>query len=150
MIIEKPKKDFFISYNKADKEWAQWIAWELEQVGYSTFLQDWDFRPGSNFVLDMNKYIASSDRMIAVISPDYIHALFVHPEWASAFANDPIGEKCTLIPVIVKDCEIESLLAQIININLVGLNNVAAAERLLEGIRLERTKPQTEPFFPGQ
>ncbi|MGA9350971.1 MAG: TIR domain-containing protein [Anaerolineae bacterium] len=26
-------KDFFISYNSADRTWAEWIAWQLEE-GY--------------------------------------------------------------------------------------------------------------------
>jgi S-adenosylmethionine-diacylglycerol 3-amino-3-carboxypropyl transferase len=26
-------KHFFISYNKADRQWAEWIAWELEAAG---------------------------------------------------------------------------------------------------------------------
>ena len=47
--------DFFISYNKADREWAEWIAWQLEKDGFSTVLQAWDFRPGCNFVLEMQK-----------------------------------------------------------------------------------------------
>jgi hypothetical protein len=38
--------DFFISYNNADQRWAQWIAWVLEQAGYKTINQAWDFRPG--------------------------------------------------------------------------------------------------------
>jgi hypothetical protein len=25
-------KDFFISYNQADRAWAEWIAWELEAL----------------------------------------------------------------------------------------------------------------------
>ena len=29
------KRDFFISYNSADKAWAEWIAWHLvlHQIG---------------------------------------------------------------------------------------------------------------------
>ena len=45
--------DFFISYTKADLPWAEWIAWQLEAAGYTTLLQAWDFRPGSNFVLEL-------------------------------------------------------------------------------------------------
>ena len=41
-------KDFFISYNSADKGWAEWIAWQLEEAGYTTILQAWDFRWRSN------------------------------------------------------------------------------------------------------
>ena len=48
-------KDFFISYNRADKSWAVWIAWQLEDAGYATAIQVWDFRPGSNFVLEMQQ-----------------------------------------------------------------------------------------------
>ncbi|MGC9970762.1 MAG: toll/interleukin-1 receptor domain-containing protein [Bryobacteraceae bacterium] len=27
--------DFFVSYNGADRSWAEWIAWYLEQAGYA-------------------------------------------------------------------------------------------------------------------
>ena len=30
---EEDRERFFISYNKADKAWAEWIAWELEGRG---------------------------------------------------------------------------------------------------------------------
>jgi hypothetical protein len=48
-------KDFFISYNSADLAWAEWIAWQLEAAGFTTIVQAWDFRPGSNFVVEMQK-----------------------------------------------------------------------------------------------
>ncbi len=28
--------DFFISYTQADRAWAEWIAWTLEEKGYTT------------------------------------------------------------------------------------------------------------------
>ena len=77
-------KNFFISYNKADLAWAEWIAWQLEEAGYTTVLQVWDFRPGSNFVLEMQRGTAQAERTIAVLSPDYLEARFAQPEWAAA------------------------------------------------------------------
>ena len=47
------KRDFFVSFNQADRTWATWIAWVLEEAGYSVWLQDWDFR--GNFVEHMNR-----------------------------------------------------------------------------------------------
>src|SRR5437867_3821046 len=111
--------DFFISYNKADRPWAEWIAWQLEDSGYSTVLQAWDFRPGSNFVLEMQEATAQSVRTIPVLSPDYLAAQFTQPEWAVAFGKDPTGRLRTLIPVKVRDCALEGLLPQITYINLV-------------------------------
>lgn len=126
-------KDFFISHNKADKQWAEWIAWQLEEAGYSVTLQAWDFRPGTNFVLKMQKATQEATRTIAVLSPDYLSALYTHSEWAAAFAQDPLGQKQTLLPIIVQECELTGLLNQIVHIDLVNLNEAAAKAQLLEG-----------------
>jgi hypothetical protein len=82
-------KDFFISYNRADKQWAEWIAWTLEEAGYSVVVQAWDFRPGGNFVLDMRRATAESQTTIAVLSESYLKSSYTQPEWAAAFADDP-------------------------------------------------------------
>ena len=142
-------KDFFISYNKADRTWAEWMAWQLEETNYTTLLQAWDFRPGSNFVLAMQQAASEAERTIAVLSPDYLGAQFTQPEWAAAFAQDPTGEKGTLLPVRVRQCDLKGLLPQIIYIELVGLGEAAATEALLTGVQRGRAKPATAPSFPG-
>ena len=42
-------RDFFISYTAVNRPWAEWIAVQLDAAGYTTVLQAWDFRPGSDF-----------------------------------------------------------------------------------------------------
>ncbi len=142
-------RNFFISYSKADKHWAEWIAWELEEEGYTTILQAWDFRPSQNFVIKMNQAINECERTIAVLSPDYINAVFTQPEWTAAFAQDPTNEKGILLPVRVRECELKGLINQIIYIDLVGKNEAQAKATLLEGIQQERAKPLTKPDYPG-
>jgi len=146
---EAEKRDFFVSYNRADKQWAEWIAWQLEEVGYTTVIQAWDFRPGSNFVIEMQRAAEQARRTIAVLSPDYLQALYTQPEWAAAFAQDPTGEKGTLLPVRVQECELQGLLSQVVYIDLVGLTEQAANETLLTGVKQGRVKPTTAPGFPG-
>ena len=143
--------NFFISYNSADKEWAEWIAWQLEEAGFSVAFQLWDFRPGENFILKMQEVSREAERTIAVLSPNYLNADFTQPEWAAAFKRDPRGTKGILLPIMVRDCkqELEGLLPEIINIDLVGLNKQEARKKLLEGINRGRNKPQTPPTFPG-
>lgn len=141
--------DFLISYNSADRAWAEWIAWHLEAAGYTAVLQAWDFRPGSNFVLAMQQAAAEAERTIAVLSPAYLAARFPQPEWAAAFAQDPTGEQGLLVPVRVHACDLQGLLPQIISIDLVGLEEAAATEILLAGVRRGRAKPPTTPGFPG-
>jgi hypothetical protein len=146
---EAEKKDFFVSYNRADREWAEWIAWQLEEEGYTTIIQAWDFRPGGNFVIDMQRAADQARRTIAVLSPDYLQALYTYPEWAAAFAQDPTGEKGTLLPVRVRECELKGLLPQIVYIDLVGLDQEAAKQELVAGVKQGRAKPAIAPSFPG-
>jgi tetratricopeptide (TPR) repeat protein len=141
--------DFFISYNSADRTWAEWIAWQLEEAGSSVLIQAWDFRPGSNFVVDMQRAAQESKRTIAVLSPNYLAARFTQPEWAAAFAQDPTGEQGLLVPVRVRECDPQGLWPQIVYVDLVGLGEPEARERLLAGIDPRRAKPTTPVPFPG-
>jgi tetratricopeptide (TPR) repeat protein len=142
-------KDFFISYNRADRAWAEWIAWQLEAEGLTTAIQAWDFRPGSNFVLEMDQAAKEARRVVAVLSPTYLTSTFTAPEWAAYFAQDPTGAQRRLLPVRVRECDVEGLLRQIIYVDLVGLEGNAAREVMLAGIREGRAKPAAAPRFPG-
>jgi hypothetical protein len=141
-------KDFFISYNKVDRAWAEWIAWHLEEAGYTTVIQAWDFGPGSNFVLEMQRATIDTDRVIAVLSPDYLKAAFTQPEWAAGFVSDPTGENGRLLPVRVRQCELKGLHSPIIYIDLLGQEELTAKEALLTGVKRGRAKPSIPPKYP--
>ncbi|MGZ3623608.1 MAG: TIR domain-containing protein, partial [Ktedonobacteraceae bacterium] len=147
-MSQRVHKDFFISYTSADSRWAEWIAWQLEEEGYSVILQAWDFRPGANFVSEMERAISNVKRTIAVLSPQYLNALYTQPEWAAAFRRDPKGEQGILVPVRIQECEVTGLLGQIIYVELVGRDEGSAAKILLAGVRQERAKPELAPAFP--
>ncbi|UPJ68593.1 toll/interleukin-1 receptor domain-containing protein [Bradyrhizobium sp. 191] len=142
--------DFFISYNKADRTWAEWIAYVLEDAGFSTSIQAWDFRPGTNFVLEMQEAAAEAVRTLLVLSPDYLTSQFAASEWAAAFARDPRGVEGKVVPVMVRPCEPKGLLRQIVRIELVGLEEDEARRWLLKGIEQRRAKPEAQPPFPAQ
>jgi tetratricopeptide (TPR) repeat protein len=144
------KKDFFVSYNRHDRTWAEWIAWTLEDAGYSVVIQAWDFRPGGNFVLDMQRAAAQAERTIAVLSENYLNAQFTQPEWAAAFAQDPTGERRSLIPMRVGDCALTGLLATIVYVDLVAVAEATARELVLQAVQAGRLKPERPPQFPGQ
>jgi serine/threonine protein kinase len=141
-------KDFFVSYNSNDKAWAEWIAWTLEANGFSTIIQEWDFRPGGDFVLEMQKATNGTKQTITVLSDEYLQAAFTQPEWAQAFARDPKGDDRTLLPVRVTDCSPEGLLMTRIYADLVGLSEEESREELLKSLE-ERAKPVMQPSFPG-
>jgi hypothetical protein len=147
-----PKKDFFVSYTGVDEDIAEWIAYCLEDAGYKVTFQKWDFRPGNNFVLLMNKALYETEHLIAVLSPSYQEALFAAPEWAAIFSDDPQGLSRKLIPVRVKEFRPGGLLKAIVYLDLVphlkNKDKEAARTALLDGVREGRAKPKCEPVFP--
>src|SRR5215469_950488 len=105
---ERPEhRDFFLSYTGSDQQWAEWIALQLEEDGYSVFIQAWDFRPGANFVAEMDRAARCADRTLLVLSPAYLQSNYALAEWAAAFRRDPSGEGRRVLPVRVQRCEVE-------------------------------------------
>jgi tetratricopeptide (TPR) repeat protein len=147
--LEGSMKDFFVSFNRADKPWADWIAWTLEAAGYQVVYQPWDFRAGGNFVLEMQKAASETRKTVVVLSDNYLRAEYTQSEWAAAFVQDPRGENRTLIPLRVAPCSPTGILKPLIYADLVGLHPDAAREFLLKAVADDRPKPAQEPVFPG-
>jgi hypothetical protein len=110
-VADSGGRDFFISYTQVNRPWAEWIAVQLEAAGYTTLLQAWDFRPGQDFLHQMQQATSSAGRTIAVLSPAYFGSQFGEAEWRAAFAKDPSGEWGLLVPVRVQPCQPPGLLA---------------------------------------
>src|SRR5437879_3587745 len=118
-MITEPR-DFFISYNSKDAQWAEWIAGILEDENYSVYIQAWDFLPGGNFVAQMEASTRLCKRTIGVLSPDALEASYVKQEWSAALFADPLGQSRKFVPVRVRECQPQGLLGPIIYIDLVG------------------------------
>lgn len=140
-------RNFFISYTRADKGWADWIAWTLSDAGYSHFYQNWDFRPGGNFVLEMQKASEECERTLVVLTTNYLDAVYTQPEWAAGFAKDPTGEKRLLVPVRVERCEPPGLLKSIVYCDLVDLSEDDARTTLIAALQ-PSGRPASPPPFP--
>ena len=138
---------FFISFNAADKVKAHWIAWTLKEAGHEVAVHDWELPAGGNAPLWMNTKLAWADRLIAVISPDYLPARYSPVEWASEIWNDPDGTKGAVIPVIVRPTpRIPPLLNGLSRIDLTNCSEAEAKSRLLNGVDMP-APPERKPTF---
>jgi tetratricopeptide (TPR) repeat protein len=146
--VDASGKDFFISYASMNRAWAEWIAVQVEQAGYSTVLQAWDFRPGTDFAHEIQRAVVSAGRTIAVLSPAYLVSEFGESEWRAAFVKDPTGERGLLVPVRVQQCEPPGLLASRVYVDLVDVDEAGARKRLLAAVDRNRPRP-TSAVFPG-
>jgi anti-sigma regulatory factor (Ser/Thr protein kinase) len=141
--------DFFVSYTSVDSAWAEWIAWQLEAEGYQVVLQVWDFGPGHDWAHDMQRATSTAERVVAVLSPDYLGSEHVEAEWRVFYAKDPTGEQALVLPVRVREVDPTGLLGTRVYVNLVNLDAASARKALLAAARRARKKPPEEPEFPG-
>jgi hypothetical protein len=152
-VEEESDWDFFISYTQADREWAEWIAWQLDDAGFKVIVQSWHMVPGRNFVVAMEEASGRSKRTIAVLSPDYLKSVYGKTEWQAAFNRDPSGFERRLVPIRVRECDRPGVLGSIVSFDIFDVDVEEVARRqLLRGIRAAvegQDKPATPPLFPG-
>src|SRR4051794_12293073 len=137
--------DFFISHAGRDTGWAEWLAWQLQQAGYSVELDVWDWAPGEDFVARMAAALESADRLLAVCSQAYFASAFGGAELRAAFAAQASAEG-RIVPVLIEPVTLPALYAPLIRLDLTGLDEAAAAARLRA--RLAGGRPTGPPPFP--
>jgi hypothetical protein len=147
-----PRWHFFLSYTAADREWAEWVAWQLEDAGYRVLFQAWDFVAGSHWTTRMEEGITGAEHTLAILSRAYLNSVYGRAEWQAAHRADPRGLRRKLIPIRVEGCDRPGLLGEVVSLDLFGLTAEAAGRRLLDAVghaRAGRAKPETEPAFPA-
>ncbi|MEA2429503.1 MAG: hypothetical protein QOF37_3131 [Thermoleophilaceae bacterium] len=143
--------DFFVSYAQADRRWAEWVAWQLEEDGFRVLIQAWDFVGGSNWLHDMHVGVTRAERTLAVLSDAYLTSVFGGAEWQAAWAADPTGAQRKLLTVRVSECPRPGLLAGVVGTDLFAVAEATARHRLrrlVHGAVTGRAKPTSAPPFP--
>jgi hypothetical protein len=135
-MTDDERFDFFISYTGRDEAWATWVAHQLQQAGYRLLIQAWHFEAGS-FILDMERAVRQSDRLVPILSNEYLRKYYCRLEWAAYITkNNRNGENDEnprlIIPVQVEAIQDRSLLNSLVRVNLIGLAEHQAKDKLLD------------------
>ena len=107
--------DFFISHAGRDTAWAEWLAWQLQEAGYTVELDLWDWTPGEDFVTRMQSALERADRVLAVCTEAYFASVYGGAELRAAFAQQPAGR---IVPVLVEPMALPPLYASLIQLDL--------------------------------
>ena len=145
--------DFFVSHAGADRAWAEWVAWQLMQAGYTVELDVWDWAAGRNFVTAMDDALARADRVVALFSAAYFEReRYTTEEWSATLVHVPGAEQHRLVPVRVENVladKVPPLLRPLAARDVFGVDEEAARRALLEAACGPR-RPEHPPAFPGR
>ena len=150
--MEGDRKDFFVSHAGADRAWAEWVAWQLTDAGYTVELDVWDWAAGQNFMTAMSDALDRCDRVVALFSAAY----FDRSRYTTRSGRP---QRCTrrygegrLVPLRVEDvptAEMPAVLRPLLFRDLFGVDEEQARRGLLEAVA-GPTTPDHQPVFPGR
>jgi hypothetical protein len=146
------RADFFISHAGADRAWAEWVAWQLTEAGFTVELDVWDWTAGRNFVTAMSDALDRCDRVVALFSAAYFdRSRYTTEEWSASVVHVP-GVRDRLVPVRIEKVsagQMPAALRPLVSRDLFGVDEEQARQVLLEAVAGPR-RPDQPPSFPGR
>jgi Tol biopolymer transport system component len=170
------RRDFLVSYaaeSAADRRWAEWIAWTLEESGhaadgfgqpdeagasrpFSVYLDAWDEVAGDNTAGWLDSGLRLADRVVVVLSRAFLAQLANRAPGQAAWQAkwvEPAGAARRILPVRIDRCQPDGLLATIRPIDLAEHTESEAKTTLLTQVGaalVGRAKPAARPSWPGR
>lgn len=128
-------KDFFVSYTGTDLNFATWVAEILEKDDHTVTIQAWDFRPGDNFVSKINEALLECQKLIVILSENYLKSKWCEAEWTSKLVEQIESNERRIIPIRVEPVNLKGLLSPIVYIDIVDKTEDEARNEILRGIK---------------
>jgi TIR domain/Tetratricopeptide repeat/NB-ARC domain len=146
------RADFFVSHAGADRAWAEWVAWQLTDAGYTVVLDVWDWAAGQNFMTAISDALDRCDRVVALFSAAYFdRSRYTREEWAAAALHVPGTGEGRLVPVRVEEVpadQVPAVLRPVLYRDLFGVGEDQARLVLLEAVAGPQ-RPGGKPVFPA-
>ncbi len=148
----------FISYSSKDREWvSNWLLPKLEDAGIEVCIDYRDFKIGRSILINMEKAVEWCDKILLVLTPDWIKSEGTHFEALMVQTEDPIGLRGRLLPLMLKQCELPRRLGIFSYANFKEKSNWdTEMSRVLEQLGIiapkDKTGPKGPPLFldPGK
>jgi cellulose biosynthesis protein BcsQ len=147
IYAQASRVDFVLSYSGPDQDWADWIAWQLVNAGYSVQLDVWGGTAGRGPAAVMTDALARADRVLLLFSAAY----FQH--WALAAPDGAPGlDQNRLVALRVAPVDtgqIPPSLRPLTYRDVFGLPEAEAERSLLDAVTTA-ARPGQGPLFSGR
>jgi tetratricopeptide (TPR) repeat protein len=140
--------DIFVSYTSSDREWAHWIALELEKLDHVARVHEWEITGSDDIYAWMEKRHDAADRVLCVVSDEYFKAPYSTLERNAAQWQAAAKRPGFVLLVAVKPCKFPTLSDHLRRCELFGLPEDVARLRFRDFMKVP-VKPEAVAF-PGK
>jgi len=104
--------DVFISYSHKDGDWVRsWLLPRLEEAGLRVLIDYRDFEIGRPSLVNMERAIERSQRVLLVLSPNWLAHEWTAFEALLVQSDDPLSSRARILPILFADCDLPKRLA---------------------------------------
>jgi hypothetical protein len=123
----------FISHNHRDKPAVTPLAARLRLLGVDVWLDSWEIRPGDSIPGKVNQALGVVDTVIVFWSAHAEASPWVNTEWETGLTRSLHDDSVRVIPVILDETPLPTLLQRIMWVSLID-GDVDRAARELVGV----------------
>ncbi len=100
----------FLSHSSADKSFVKGLAVDLANQGHLPWLDEWEILGGESIPTRVAEGLEASDFVVIVLSENSTKSKWVENEWQTKYWQEIDERRVSLIPVLLSDCTIPTLL----------------------------------------
>jgi hypothetical protein len=107
------ENEVFLCHSSADKGRVRMVHDDLMNLGVSCWLDENKIKVGESIVSKIDEALGSSKTMIAFLSKRAVQSMWAKKEWQSFLSRQLSGGELRILPAVLEDCDIPSILADI-------------------------------------
>lgn len=100
----------FISHSSQDKGFVKGLAVDLAAKGHRPWVDEWEILAGESIPERIGTGIEGADFVLVVLSCSSVESKWVEQEWQTKYWAEVNERHIQVIPVLIDDCEIPTLL----------------------------------------
>lgn len=103
----------FLSYVSADESFAERLATDLGAYAQSIFYAKWNIKVGDSIIDKINQGLSSHSTLVVILSTASVRSEWVKKELNSSLMRQLKDRAIKILPVLLDDCDIPPLIADI-------------------------------------
>lgn len=101
----------FLSHASADKAFVRGLAVDLNALGYRPWLDEWEILGGESIPSRISEGLEEADFVLVVLSKSSTASKWVESEWQAKYWKEISARQVFIVPLLLDDCLIPTLLA---------------------------------------
>lgn len=101
----------FLSHASSDKAFVRGLAVDLNALGYRPWLDEWEILGGESIPSRISEGLEDADYVLVVMSKSSTASQWVENEWQAKYWKEISARQVFIVPLLLDDCSIPTLLA---------------------------------------